>query len=70
MSPSQLPKLVGMALAAVVVPARNSGHQETASAEKRASTRLLWQLSDSCGGCQRLSRTCTEGVTSRLTQLG
>ncbi len=55
MSPSQLLKLVGMALDSVVVPARNSGHHETASAAKRASTRLLWQLSDSCAGCQRLS---------------
>jgi hypothetical protein len=39
-SPSQLPKLVGMALAAVVVPARNWGHQATASSAKLASIRL------------------------------
>jgi hypothetical protein len=38
--PSQLLKLVGMADAAVVVPARNSGQKATASSAKRSSTRL------------------------------
>lgn len=40
MSPSQLPKLVGMASAAVVVEARNLGHHATASSAKRSSIRL------------------------------
>jgi hypothetical protein len=39
-SPPQLLKSVGMAEAAVVVPARNSGHQDTASAANRSSIRL------------------------------
>jgi len=39
-SPAQFAKSVGMAEAAVVVPARNCGHHETASAAKRPSTRL------------------------------
>jgi hypothetical protein len=35
---SQFSKLVGMAVAAVVVPARNSGQKEAASSAKRGST--------------------------------
>jgi len=40
-SPPQLPKSVGMAEAAVVVPERNSGQKDSASAMKRESVSSL-----------------------------